>query len=338
MRTRSIQEMLNPSELQKERMLHSIQEKHERLHVPRRHMLRTALVCAAVCAAICTSAFAAVSFGLMDGLRSFLQPATPEQEELIAQGAYVVDKSDRNPNGTLEVKQVIGDSNLVYLLLEFTAPEGTILDLDGYRFSGSLDAGQQQTAGAGFIKIADDNENDNKITLVMCTPTREPLAGSHAMLELYDLEGANTGEEYQTVLSGSWSVRFPLDFEDCSVTYPIAQTISAEGYDITLQSISVSPLSVTLRANSPYTREIIQSLDEKYAPYSDDSPRWFPVTIHYEDGSTETASHGVHMGSTSEINHLTGNILDIITFDSLINDKEIDFIEICGTDIPLTQS
>lgn len=153
-----------------------------------------------------------------------------------------------------------------------------------------------------------------------------------------NLGGTNTGEEYQTVLSGSWSVRFPLNFEDCSVTYPIAQTISTEGYDITLQSISVSPLSVTLRANSPYTREIIQSLDEKYAPYSDDSPRWFPVTIHYEDGSTETASHGVHMGSTSEINHLTGNILDIITFDSLINDKEINFIEICGTDIPLTQN
>lgn len=319
-------------------MLHSIREKREQLHAPRRHLLRTALVCAAVCAAICTSAFAAVSFGLMDGLRTFLQPATPEQEELLAQGAYVVDKSDRNSNGTLEVKQVIGDSNLVYLLLEFTAPEGTVLDLDGYRFSGSLDAEQHQTTGAGFVKIADDDENDNNITLVMCEPTREPLAGRQATLELYDLEGANTGEEYQTVLSGSWSVRFPLDFEDCSVTYPIAQTISAEGYDMTLQSIAVSPLSITLRANSPYTREIIQSLDSKYAPYSDDSPRWFPVTIHYADGKTETASRGVHMGSTSEMNHLTGDILDIITFDSLINDKEIDSIEICGTDIPLTQN
>lgn len=106
---------------------------------------------------------------------------------------------------------------------------------------------------------------------------------------------------------------------------------------MTLQSISVSPLSITLRANSPYTREIIQSLNEKYAPYSDDSPRWFPVTIHYADGSTETASRGVRMGSTSEMNHLTGDILDIITFDSLINNKEIVSVEVCGMVIVLPQ-
>lgn len=327
---------LNPTEEQKARMLRGIREKHERLHAPRHKVLQTALIAAVFCILIGTSAFAAVSFGLMDGLRTFLQPATPEQAELLAQGAYVVDKIDRNPNGTLEVKQVIGDSNLVYLLLEFTAPEGTVLDLDGYRFNGSLDAGRH-TTGAGFVKIADADENDNLITLVMCAPTRAPIAGKHAKLKLSDLEGANMGADYQTVLTGSWSVSFPLDFEDCSITYPVAQTLSAEGYDITLQSISISPLSVTLRANSPYTREISQSLNEKYAPYSDNSPRWFPVTIHYADGSTETSSRSVRMGSTSEMNHLSGDILDIITFDSLINSKTIDSIEICGTAIALPQ-
>ena len=117
----------------------------------------------------------------------------------------------------------------------------------------------------------------------------------------------------------------------------MAQTIPVEGYDVTLQSISVSPLSITLRANSPYTREIIQSLDEKYAPYSDDSSRWFPVTIHYADGSTEAATRGVRIGSTSAMNHLSGDILDIITFDNLINDKAIESIEICGTVIALPQ-
>lgn len=329
--------MLSPTEMQKQRMLRGIREKHERLRAPHCKMLRTALIAAVCCILIGTSAFAAVSFGLMDGLRTFLQPATPEQEELLAQGAYVVNKSDSNPNCTLEVKQVIGDRNLVYLLLEFIAPEGTVLDLDGYRFDGLLNVGQQ-TTGAGFVKIADGDETDNHITLIMCEPTREPIAGKRAKLELSDLEGANVGEEYQPILSGSWTVSFPLDFEDCSVTYPMAQTIAAEEYDMTLQSISFSPLSVTLRAHSPYTREIMQSLNAKYAPYSDDSPRWFPVTIHYADGSTEAATRGVRMGSTSEMNHLSGDILDIITFDSLINDKAIDSTEICGTVITLPQA
>lgn len=329
--------MLNPTEQQKDQILCGIREKLERSNTSRRSMLRTALVCTLVGAMICTIAFAAVSFGLMDGLRTFLQPATPQQEELLAQGAYAVNKSDSNQNGTLEVKQVIGDSNLVYLLLEFTASEGVRLNQDDYRFSGALEAGQQ-TTGAGFFKITDENENDNKITLIMCEPTREPAAGKRAVLELYDLEGANKGENYQTVLSGSWRISFPLNFEDCSIVYPVKQTLSAEGYDITLQSISVSPLSITLRANSPYTREIIQSLDDKYAPYSDDSPRWFPVTIHYADGALETAPCSGRMGQLTEIHHLTGDILDIITFDNLINDKEIQSIEICGYEIPLVQN
>lgn len=72
--------MLGPTELQKQRMLSGIREKHERLRAPRHKMLRTALIAAVFCILIGTSAFAAVSFGLMDGLRTFLQPATPEQE------------------------------------------------------------------------------------------------------------------------------------------------------------------------------------------------------------------------------------------------------------------
>lgn len=182
--------------MQKQRMLRGIREKHERLRAPHCKMLRTALIAAVCCILISTSAFAAVSFGLMDGLRTFLQPATPEQEELLAQGAYVVNKSDSNPNGTLEVKQVIGDSNLVYLLLEFIAPEGTVLDLDGYRFDGLLNVGQQ-TTGAGFVKIADGDETDNHITLIMCEPTREPIAENAPNLN-YPIWKAQTWERNTT--------------------------------------------------------------------------------------------------------------------------------------------
>lgn len=327
---------LDPTEEQKARMLRRIREKYGTTSAarPRSKHWRTALACAAVCALIGTSAFAAVSMGLADGLRDFLHPATPEQEELLAQGAYVVNRKDSNKNGTLVVKQVVGDSNLVYLLLEFTAPEGTVLDQDGYRFSGELKAGQQ-TTGAGFVKIEDDDASDNRITLVMSEPTRQSVAGSRAVLELYDLEGADMGEVYETVVSGSWSVSFPLDFEDCSVTYTINQTVPVHGYDVTLQSISVSPLSIAIHANSPYTRQISNALDV----YPDDFPRWFPITIHYADGTSETAPNTANgrIGSMSEMSYLSGDIFDVITFSDLINTKEIRSIEFCGTEIPLTQ-
>ena len=147
------------------------------------------------------------------------------------------------------------------------------------------------------------------------------------------------GEAYETVVSGSWRVSFPLDFADCSVTYTIDQTVPVQGYDVTLQSISISPLSIAIHATSPYTRQIKNALDALYAPYSDDSPRWFPITIHYADGTSETALNTAtgRMGSMSEMNHLGGDIFDVITFSDLINTKEIRSIEFCGTEIPLTQ-
>lgn len=336
----SLTDRLNPTAEQKAQMLRRIREKYGTTPAarPRSKHWRTALACAAVCALIGTSAFAAISMGLADGLRDFLHPATPEQEELLAQGAYVVNRKDSNKNGTLAVKQVVGDSNLVYLLLEFTAPEGTVLDQDGYRFSGELKAGQQ-TTGSGFVKMEDDDASDNQITLVMSEPTRQPVAGKRAVLELYDLEGADMGEAYETVVPGSWSVSFPLDFADCSVTYTIDQTVPVQGYDVTLQSISVSPLSIAIHATSPYTRQISSALDARYAPYSDDSPRWFPITIQYADGTSETAPNTAtgRMGSMSEMNHLSGDIFDVITFSDLINTKEIRSIEFCGTEILLTQ-
>jgi len=51
-----------------------------------------------------------------------------EQAEYLSNGAYVVDKQVANENGTLTVKQVIGDSNLTYILMDFVAPEGTVLN------------------------------------------------------------------------------------------------------------------------------------------------------------------------------------------------------------------
>ena len=94
--TRNIQEMLNPTEQQKEQILCGIREKLERSNTSRHSMLRTALVCTLVGAMICTSAFAAVSFGLMDGLCTFLQPATPQQEELLAMAGRLSTRVDLN--------------------------------------------------------------------------------------------------------------------------------------------------------------------------------------------------------------------------------------------------
>ncbi|WP_461671255.1 hypothetical protein, partial [Mycobacterium tuberculosis] len=81
-----------------------------------------------------TTAFATTYMGLDEKFMKFLNPVNHEQAEHLSNGAYVVDKQVSNNQGTLHIKQVIGDSNLTFVLMDFSAPMGTVLDGARYRF------------------------------------------------------------------------------------------------------------------------------------------------------------------------------------------------------------
>jgi hypothetical protein len=79
-----------------------------------------------------------------------------------------------NEKGTLTIKEVIGDSNLTYVLMDYTAPEGTVLDSTRYRFEYPMITTDHST---GFMLLDDENPNNNKISLVMKIITKNAIAG-----------------------------------------------------------------------------------------------------------------------------------------------------------------
>jgi hypothetical protein len=132
-------EALTPKIEQKERMFHNIlvqsKDKNKRHRgYTRAKRLRPAVLAAVLMVCLATTVFAAAYMGLDETFMKFLNPVNHEQVEYLSNGAYVVDKQVKNENGTLKIKQVIGDSNLTYILMDFSAPEGTILDAARYRF------------------------------------------------------------------------------------------------------------------------------------------------------------------------------------------------------------
>ena len=178
-----ISEILEPTEEQKERMFNDILDKHKnetakkKRFSPIKHF-KPALAAAviAVCL-ITTTAFAATYMGLDINFLNFLKPSSEEQAEYLANGAYVVDKQVKNRNGTLDIKQVIGDSNVTLILMDFTAPKGTVLNEAHYSFEDiDIDFGYG-FAGYGIISLKDENLNDNKISLIMRIQTNDSLAG-----------------------------------------------------------------------------------------------------------------------------------------------------------------
>lgn len=95
--------------------------------------------------------------------------------------------------------------------------------------------------------------------------------------------------------------------------------ISMFGYKAMLRTISVSPISISLKIESRSMEEIHKAA----GPLREIGPNQhldnFPITIKYRDGTSETTKLFTGM-------HLTENgtqLFTIKTFDHVINDKEI---------------
>ncbi|MFC4099005.1 hypothetical protein [Paenibacillus xanthanilyticus] len=242
-----------------------------------------------------------------------------------------------NENGTLDVKQVIGDSHLIYVLMDFTAPEGVRLSAERYRFETSLDfeAVGSYGAGIGYEVLDDGHPNDNKISLAMSYQlSRQAPIGRTVTLQVRDLEeAAALPDEFETIVPGFWETTFMLDYKDLSTIHLVQRKVNLYGHPATLSSISISPIAVTLMVNSPHLRQIDEAVNLKQKekalnPYTDQ----YPITLHYRDGTSETTSvtKGTIIGD-----YLSDSLTIIKPFTPILNDKEIEAVSFFDAYIPL---
>ncbi|WNX29170.1 hypothetical protein [Brevibacillus laterosporus] len=333
-------EALTPRTEQKEKMFHNIlvqsqnENKKHRGFTPVKR-LRFAVLSAVLLVCLTTTAFAVAYMGLDKTFLKFLNPVNNEQAQYLSSGAYVVDKQVANENGTLTIKQVIGDSNLTYILMDFTAPEGTVLNAARYRFWETMIRSGLGGYSIGYTVLDDGNPNDNKISLIMNIQTKKSIAGQTLHFEFKDLQAADPGPKglfNETLIPGSWETAFKLDFKDYSNLYQIDQNITMFGYRAVLKTISVSPISISLKIESNSLNEILEAAGSLKKIGENESLDNFPITINYKDGTSETTR--IFTGLTSG-NHITGEMLTIKKFKNVINDKEIASIVFFDKEIPI---
>ncbi len=256
------------------------------VHRRRRSPLRAALIAAAVAACLMvTTAFAARITGLDRRLLEFLGAGERQAETLVA-GAQAVDKTAMDAGSTLTVREVLGDRDNVYIFLNFTAPEGTVLDAYDYRFRGdhlSFDA-RNNWYSNGYTKLEDADPADNSLDLVLKVTTDGIYADGTMTLELSELESAaGYGEPYVPVdLPGTWKVSFPLEYTDCSRSRSgMWEAVSLYGREAAITEVSVSPLSVTVKGG-------VRTMGK--AAKATGAESWFPVTLRFKDGTQFTTS------------------------------------------------
>lgn len=304
---------------------------------PNRRMPKYAVAAACIFIVFTTTVFALT---LLDAdFTRFLRPHDDEQAQYLANGAYIVDEISESKTGNIYVKQVIGDSNLTYVLFDFIAPKETVLDDFRYYFLSSDIETDFSDFFYGIYQLPDDNSADNIVSFVCHIMTEnKTLQGSEIRMALNNLASYETEEAYHAenqysnyekhgaVATGNWSVIFDANFKSYSEAKVVNQEIEIGGYKVTVQSIAISPISVTIRSFTEFSHEVNDFVQNKGNVESDN----FPIKINYDDDTFEFTSD--FMGASS-VDHNAGIITTIKRFDGVINDKKIASVEFFGKTI-----
>lgn len=259
----------------------------------RRGRLRTTAVLAAVIAILCCMAAAAAALGLDQRLAEYFG-ATAEQEELLSTAAVPMNIVKRDSGAVMRIEQVIADRYCAAVLIDFTAPEGTVLDQDYYAFDRSVsatsrDGVEMDTYGIGWevLPSSTEDETGRHAAILMTIYSLKGefnFIGAKVKLTLDGLYRDNCLEEL--VVPGRWSCTFTLPETDPGRLCTVNEPIEIEGKNAVLTTLYVSPLSLTceIKQGTDDLKETVEPI------YSDDGKESIAPEVTLQNGETVGAA------------------------------------------------
>lgn len=262
-----------------------------------------------------------------------------------ASAAYVYQKNSQILNlsqtvdgWTMTLTDCIGDDNRLYVGIEVTAPEGTVLTEPGSPLPYSIeeiDINVSEGAihpGAWYIsQIPDNNKADNHLRFVLWMNCQESLDGKALSLTLGKLCHDNSVCDFD----GSWTFQnIQLDLADQSirlepqVSVPVLDTTAA------LTELTVSPVSITFYFQG-------EGLIGQCQRYPNGTNITAPTIVLYDhEGNvmqleSQHAPFGSRAGSGD--NNTTGELRIVQSYETFIDLDALDYIEICGVPIQISQ-
>lgn len=245
---------LSPTGAQKEKMLSEILKGEVHMKKSKNTMARV-LIAAVIAAVAGTSALAA-TFGWHEKLAALLKPTEAQMEQL--QGAVNLPMASVTDGGaTVNVLQTLTDRQGIYVLYEFIAPEGTVLN-DELRFelesfiadtdesaetSGTMMLG---TGGSDVLEVS-----GNKMTVLhYMNTTGSVIKSQEVSLYLENLGYFDESAEdirFVPVVSGVWEVRWHLDYVDTTRKIEVHQPLHVNGANKNeVTAVYISPISVQI--------------------------------------------------------------------------------------------
>lgn len=255
----------------------------------RRGRLRTTAVLAAVIAILCCMAATAAALGLDQRLTEYFG-ATAEQEGLLSTAAVPMNIVKRDSGAVMRIEQVIADRYCAAVLIDFTAPDGTVLDQDYYAFdrivsATSRDGVEMDTYGIGWevLPSSTEDETGRHATILMTIHSLKGefnFIGAKVKLTLNGLYRDNCLEEL--VVPGRWSCTFTMPETDPGRLCTVNEPIEIEGKNAVLTTLYISPLSLTceIKKGTDDLKETVEPI------YSDDGKESIAPEVTLQSGET----------------------------------------------------
>ena len=174
----------------------------------------------------------------------------PEDASLMSAGIVPVEQSHTYDNGwTVEIKQVLMDRNSITALVELTAPEGVVPELEYRIFDMEpviTNAQGEELLLGGVpreIPLEDPDPEDNQATILwsydVLLGVEEMWGGSFTLIPRQFFWSTKEGP---VQFSDGWSCTGTLPSEDAGLLYRMDEPFSLEGKELGLKSIYISPI------------------------------------------------------------------------------------------------
>lgn len=309
---------------------------------PHRALSFRRLAAAGVAAALVLSVGVAGATGALGevgaAFSAIFGPST--QTEIMDKIGYPVGVSDTDNGVTITADAIVGDTYsyaVVYtiqredgkalvsdqLLARAPDPETDALPLAFQSYDAALQGYRGGSSGNRWFYDADPA--DSALQFVELRTQSEPLEPGLLTVRFQDLQVY--GEDYATcttLTEGSWKLSFQLAFEDASRTLLCGQTFTLNGAEVTLNAVTLSPLSI--------------QADYTVSWAGDTAVDWIeplPMSITYTDGTTLDLSHA---GGASAYGTGTVSCQKGMIFDQLHPLEEVASVTVGDVVIPVSQS
>lgn len=297
---------------------------------------------------LCAGAVVASAAGYFTMKRPLAEHLGAGEKEaaLVSQAGNDLGESCTAQGWTITASQVLGDKTQMRVLLDVTAPEGTVLGKGHYR----LELPMLDPSVTFTIDDVDENTTDNKLSFVLSTIKPKDYRGRTVKLHFggvsryrqYTVEELNAGAsplDVDKLVTADFDLSFKLDYQDTSVTRRPGAEIDTPNGKIRVDEVTVSPLSIFVKISGEGAKP--GALDSQLTAVREGSAAqdgWDEKTYTVTDGGSVPESLEVLDKNGDPILWRTGDTEPdsfTLTFGGIVDPKEVSAIVVYGVKVPL---